>query len=50
VIAVFETGDKELVWETAGASTIDPIGNPNESQESINKKVERILQDFPPKV
>jgi len=48
IIAAFDSVNKELVWETAGASTIDPIGNPNESQESINKKVERILRDFPP--
>jgi hypothetical protein len=48
IIAAFDSVGKELVWETAGASTIDPAGNPNESQESINTKVERILRDFPP--
>ena len=48
IIAAFDSVSKELVWETAGASTIDPAGNPNESQESINNKVGRILRDFPP--
>ncbi len=49
VIAVFETGDKELVWEAAGAQTIDPTSTPQESEKQINNAVKRILQDFPPK-
>jgi hypothetical protein len=49
VIAVFETSGKELVWEAAGAGTVNPTSDPNESQKRINDKVEQILRDFPAK-
>ena len=49
VIAVFETDSKELVWEAAGAQTIDATSTPEESEKQINNAVKRILRDFPPK-
>ena len=49
VIAVFETVNKELVWEAAGAQTIDATSTPEESEKQINNAVKRILRDFPPK-
>ena len=50
VIAAFQTGDKELVWEGSATATVDPASGPEQSQQRINDAVQRIFKDFPPGV
>lgn len=48
IIAAFQTGDKELVWEGSGSRTINIPSNPNQSEEKINDSVRQIMQSLPP--
>ena len=48
VVAIFESENKELVWEASGSRRIDPSRGPSESESLIRDVVERVLRDFPP--
>ena len=51
VIAGFEAGNKELVWEgSASSAAIDSATSPEQSKNLINEAVQKILKDFPPGV
>jgi len=48
VIAAFQMGDKELVWEGSASGTVNPSSGPEQREQRINDAVQRILKDFPP--
>jgi len=48
VIAAFQMGEKELVWEGSGSGTVNPSRGPEQSKQRIKDAVEQILKDFPP--
>jgi hypothetical protein len=48
VVAAFQMGDKELVWEGSASATVDPSSGPERSEQRINEAVGRIFEDFPP--
>ena len=49
VVAVFQMGDKELIWEASGSDTINPSRDPARNEQRINEAVQRIMRDFPPR-
>lgn len=46
LIAVFETGNKELIWEGSATGNINSSSGQNEAK--INSAVQGVLRDFPP--
>ncbi len=50
VIAAFQTGDKELVWEGSASGAVNPSSGPKQSEQRINDAVRQILENFPPDV
>ena len=48
VVAVFQMGDKELIWEATGSDTVSPSRDPARNEQRINEAVQRIMRDFPP--
>jgi len=48
IIAAFEMGSKELVWESTGSRIINQASNPEQSVQRINDVVQQTLRDFPP--
>jgi hypothetical protein len=48
VVAIFESENKELVWEASGSRRIDPTGTSSQSESLIRDVVDRVLRDFPP--
>jgi hypothetical protein len=50
VISAFQTGDKELVWEGSASGTVDPSTDLARTEQRVNDAVQRMLQDFPPRM
>ena len=50
VIAAFQIGEKELVWEGSASGAVDPASGPEQSERRINDAVQRIFEDFPRRV
>lgn len=48
IIAAFEMGSNELVWESTGSRIINQASNPEQSVQMINDVVQQTLRDFPP--
>ena len=48
VIAVFEMGNNDLVWEASGSRLLTQPTSPEQSEQRINDVIQRIMQDFPP--
>ena len=46
LIAVFETDNKELIWEASASGNINASSGQN--QEKISSAVQSVLRDFPP--
>jgi hypothetical protein len=50
VIAVYQMGNKDLIWEGSASSALSGSSNPERNQQRIDDAVQRILEDFPPGV
>lgn len=48
VVAIFESENKDLVWEASGSRRIDPTASLSQSESLIRDVVDRVLRDFPP--
>jgi len=48
IIAMYETDEKELVWETSGSSRVNQWGSPEQSEDGINDSIGKVMQNFPP--
>ena len=51
IIAVYQMGNKELVWEGSASDIVNTTSrSPEQNQQHINDAVHKILKDFPPGV
>ena len=51
IIAVYQMGNKELVWEGLASDIVNTTSrSPEENHQHINDAVHKILKDFPPGV
>jgi len=49
VIDVVNPADKKLVYRSQGTDTLNPSSDPDKNYKKIQKAVEKILKNFPPK-
>ena len=49
VVDMYDPGQKQLVWRSSAAKTLNRGGNPDKNYELLQKAVEKLLKDFPPK-
>jgi hypothetical protein len=48
VIAVFDMENKDLVWEATGNRMLSQLSDTDQTQQRINKDVDKVMRDFPP--
>jgi hypothetical protein len=49
VLDMYDPGTKKLVWSGSAAKTMDPSSNQEKNQKSLNKAMEKLLKNYPPK-
>lgn len=49
VLDVYDPSTKSLVWKGEATKTINPSDNPEKNQQNMNKAMQKLLKDFPPK-
>ena len=49
VLDMYDPATKQLVWTGNATKTIDPSSNQEKNQKNLNKAMEKLLKDFPPK-
>ena len=50
VIDMADAGKKQVVWRGMGVKEVDTTAKPEKRDKSINKAVEKIFKNYPPKV
>jgi hypothetical protein len=48
-LSIYDSADKQLVWRGVASKTLDPKAKPTKKQKNINKAVEKLLNNYPPK-
>ena len=49
VLDMYDPGTKQLVWTGNATKTIDPSSNQEKNQKNLNKAMQKLLKNFPPK-
>ena len=49
VLDMYDPATKQLVWTGNATKTIDPSSNQERNQKNLNKALQKLLKDFPPK-
>lgn len=49
VLDMYDPASKQLVWTGNASKTIDPSSNQEKNQKNLNKAMQKLLKDFPPK-
>ena len=49
VLDFYDPATKQLVWTGNATKTIDPSSNQEKNQKSLDKAMQKLLKDFPPK-
>jgi hypothetical protein len=49
VLDMYDPTAKQLVWTGTATKTIDPSSNQEKNQKNLNKAMQKLLKDFPPK-
>jgi hypothetical protein len=49
VLDIYDPGAKQLVWTGHATKTINPNKDPQKNQKNIDKAMQKLLKDFPPK-
>src|SRR5262249_8054659 len=48
-IDFYDPSTKHMIWRGVGTKTLDPSSNAEKNMERLNKAVDKILKEFPPK-
>lgn len=48
-LSIYDRAAQKLVWRGVATKTLDPKANPKKIQKTINKAVQKLLKNFPPK-
>jgi Domain of unknown function (DUF4136) len=46
---MYDSAKKELVWRGTASKTLDPKAKPDKQQKNIQKAVDKLLKNYPPK-
>ena len=49
VLDMYDPGTKQLVWTGNATKTMDPSSNQEKNMKSLNKAMEKLLKNYPPK-
>jgi len=49
VVDMYEPTTKQLVWTGSATKTMDPSSNQEKNQKHLDKAVEKLMKNFPPK-
>lgn len=49
VVDMYDPTAKQLVWTGTATKTIDPSSNQEKNQKNLNKAMQKLLKDYPPK-
>ncbi|MGB2668807.1 MAG: DUF4136 domain-containing protein [Candidatus Acidiferrum sp.] len=49
VLDMYDPSSKQLVWTGNATKTIDPSSNQEGKQKNVNKAVQMLLKNYPPK-
>lgn len=49
VLDMYDPTTKQLVWTGNATKTMDPSGNQEKNQKNLNKSMQKLLKNFPPK-
>lgn len=49
VLDMYDPNTKQLVWTGTATKTIDPSSNQEKNQKNLNKAMQKLLKDYPPK-
>jgi hypothetical protein len=48
-LSIYDSADKQLVWRGVASKTLDPEAKPDKKQKNVNKAVQKLLKNYPPK-
>jgi hypothetical protein len=48
-ISMYDPATKQLIWRGQASKTLDPKAKPEKKEKNINKAVQKLLKNFPPK-
>lgn len=49
VLDMYDPSTKQLVWTGNATKTLDPSGNQEKNQKNLNKAMQKLLKNYPPK-
>jgi hypothetical protein len=49
VLDMYDPTTKQLVWTGNATKTLDPSGNPEKNQRNLDKAMQKLLKNYPPK-
>jgi len=49
VLDMYDPAQKQLVWTGTATKTLDPSKSPEKNQKNLNKAMQKLLKNFPPK-
>ena len=49
ILDMYDTTAKQLVWTGTATKTLDPSGNQEKNLENLDKAMQRLLKNYPPK-
>ena len=49
VLDMYDPGTKQLIWTGTATKTLDPSSKQDKNQKNLDKAMEKLLKDYPPK-
>src|SRR5215469_13403325 len=49
LLAIYDSASKELVWTGIATKTLNPSGNQSKTQQNLDKAMQKLLKQFPPR-
>ena len=49
VVDMYDPTTKQLVWTGNATKTVDPSGNPEKNQKNLDRAIQKLLKNYPPK-
>jgi hypothetical protein len=46
---MYDPGTKQLIWQGTATKTLDPSKSQEKNEKNLNKAMQKLLKDFPPK-
>ena len=49
VVDMYDPATKQLIWTGHATKTLDPSSNPQKNQKNLEKSIEKLFKDYPPR-